>query len=211
VSAALGDRRMTAIIEHRLAVHARRTGDRETARALLARSLEAARALRFVKLEAQVLGSMAAARHDEGNVEEAFDLTRRSAELAAACGFTWWQGGMLLDLVELDLARGRVDDAERWGREALSVLTPIDDRAGIEIALAELARVALSRGDLARAGLLWGAVDREVRTRPSAADLDTSDLVAEADPLFASACEEGRTLELAAAIALALGEAQTFP
>ena len=61
-------------------------------------------------------------------------------------------------MLELGLELGRLDEGEEAGREALRVSIAIEDPLATLWTLTGLARVALARGKLERAGRIWGAV-----------------------------------------------------
>ena len=75
-------------------------------------------------------------------------------------------------------------------------------------ALATLARIARSAGDLERAGLLWGALEAEERRAPATWALDREAwealVSADAGPEFERARRTGSVLNLDEAVALAL-------
>ena len=83
-------------------------------------------------------------------------------------------------------------------------------------ATAMLARCARRRGDLQRAGILWGAAHAEFVRTPTRFDpsFHGAELLDERDPRFTAAFERGRELDLWTAAAIALGELelpQTVP
>jgi alpha-glucosidase (family GH31 glycosyl hydrolase) len=159
-------------------------------------------------VEAQALGILASASRAEGQLDAAWEDTHRSADLAAECGFQWWQGRMLSDLLEVGLDLGRLDEGEEAGREALRLSLAIEDRLLMLWTLTGLARVELERGKLERAGRIWGAVANEAERDPiSAEGLDefAAPLAAMAESPFLLAVELGRNDGLEAAVELALG------
>jgi hypothetical protein len=108
----------------------------------------------------------------------------------------------------LALRRGEFDEAEREGLVALEMERAQENRHWAFLTLAGLAQVALARGDLERAGLLWGAADKEGETRPRWADERDrrgGALVEENREPFVQARERGRALDLWDAAAIALG------
>lgn len=75
--------------------------------------------------------------------------------------------------------------------------------------VAGLARAALARGELERAGLLWGAVEAEAACIPrweAERSRRAGELTEENRPEFVTAREHGRQLDLWEAAAIALGE-----
>jgi predicted ATPase/class 3 adenylate cyclase len=158
---ALGEDRRAVEVTTRLAAHLLNSGDVAGARETAQRSLGVARMLDSPYVEAQALGIIASASRSEGQLDAAWEDTRRSADLAAECGFQWWQGRMLADLLEVGLDLGRLDEGEEAGREALRLSLAIEDRLLMLWTLTGLARVELERGKLERAGRIWGAVAYE--------------------------------------------------
>ncbi len=206
----LGDDRGVAAAENMLAVSAWRREDWERMRGLTLHSLQLARG-RFAFLETAslyLLGELA--RHD-GDLEKATELTRQSAEAARNAGWTWWESGQRHALLMLALERGDLDDAEREGLAALRMEQDQGNRLWALYTVAGLAQAAHGRGDTERAGVLWGAAEREAERLPKWSNERArrgGSLVDEADPAFLAACTRGRGLELWDAVAIALGEAE---
>jgi ATP/maltotriose-dependent transcriptional regulator MalT len=107
----------------------------------------------------------------------------------------------------LALLRGDLDEAQREGRAALEMERTQENRLWALYTLAGLAQVALARGDLERAGLLWGAAEKEAESLPRWPDERARRIgtLAEEDrePVIA-ARERGRALDLWDAVELAL-------
>jgi predicted ATPase/class 3 adenylate cyclase len=209
----LGDERGVAFVEHMLAVAAWRREDWEHVRELTEHSLAFARD-RFPNIETGsywLLGQLALA---DGEVERAIELTRRSAELASATGWTWWESGQRHELLMLTLRRGDLDEAEREGLTALEMERAQENRLWTLYTLAGLARVALARGELERAGLLWGAAEAEAESLPRWAEERSrrgGSLLEEDREPFTEARGRGRALDLWDAAALALGGERPRP
>jgi tetratricopeptide (TPR) repeat protein len=158
---AIGDERGSAEVLQRLAYSAIVEEDYARARALSEESLELQRRFGSRRGEAVSLGTLGDVEWRTGNRERALELTRKSAALAGETGFLWWQVGMISMLCEWSFELERPDDVERFGREALDLAHRIGDRMGSVYLLALLARSAAEDGRLARAGLLWGAIESE--------------------------------------------------
>ena len=110
----------------------------------------------------------------------------------------------------LALRRGDLDEAEREGLAALQTERAQENRLWALYTLAGLAQVALARGDLERAGLLWGAAEKEAESLPRWPDERArriGDLAEEEREPVVAARERGRELDLWLAAELALGEA----
>src|SRR5438874_5924450 len=145
----------------------------------------------------------------DDDLERAIELTRRGTEVAHAAAWVWWESGQRYELLMLGLRRGDLDEAEREGLVALEMEREQENRLWALYTIAGLAQVALARGDLERAGTLWGAAEAEggrlprwpnERARRGGALLDTD------DPAFAAAYERGRLLDVWDAAAIALDD-----
>jgi predicted ATPase/class 3 adenylate cyclase len=204
----LGDDEGVAMLEHMMAVAAWRRGDWDRMRELTEHALALARN-RFGFLE--ITGcwlSGQLALHD-GDLESAVDLTRRSAEMSREAGWAWWESGQRHELLMLALLRHDLEEAEREGFAALEMERAQENRLWALYTLAGLAQVALARGDLERAGLLWGAAEEEAESLPRWADERArriGPLAEEERARVIEARERGRALDLWDAAALALGD-----
>ena len=97
---------------------------------------------------------------------------------------------------------GRLDDAERHAQRSLELSHGLGDRRQMIFAGAELAIIAAYRGDAARAGLLWGAVEAEASSRRvgqwESGQAEFEALVLRVDgPAFSAARAEGALLSIA--------------
>jgi hypothetical protein len=202
----LGDDRGVALVEQMLAVSAWRKEDWDRMRELTEHSQELARG-RFPFIETSnywLLGQLALLDDD---LDGAIELTRKGTEMAHATGWVWWESGQRYELLMLNLRRGDLDEAEREGLVALEMERAQENRLWALYTLAGLAQVALARGDLERAGLLWGAADAEGARIPRWSDeraRRAGPVLEEGREPFASARD--RTLDIWDAVAIALGE-----
>ncbi len=206
----LGEDRGVAAVEHMLAVSAWRREDWERMRELTEHSLALAQG-RFAFIETTGLYLLGQLALVDGDVEQATMLTRRSAEMARGAGWTWWESGQLHALLLLALRRGDLEEAEEQGTAALNLEREQENRLWTLYTIAGLAQVAHAKGDLGRAGLLWGAAEREAERLSKWADERARRggvLVEERHPGFLAAVERGRALELWDAAAVALGEVE---
>jgi tetratricopeptide (TPR) repeat protein len=208
---AAGDEEGEAVILHRLAIGSISMGKPELARESLEQSLELFRKSGNARGEAESIGTKGYLAEVEGRLEEALDFYERSAAFAVEVGFDWWYRNMLLSAAEVELKLGRVEAGERTAHQALAAAQGLDDRRGVVVALAQLAWVAADRGDVARAGLFWGAIEAEEQRVPQGQwdlyrDEYSQRVLAVEGPEFTRAREEGRrlSLERAAEEALAL-------
>jgi hypothetical protein len=121
----------------------------------------------------------------------------------------WWESGQRYELLMLGLRSGDLDEAEREGLVALEMVRTQENRLWALYTLGGLAQVALARGDLERAGVLWGAAEKEGERIPRWPNERARRIGALADedrePVIA-ARERGRALDLWEAAEMALGE-----
>ncbi len=206
----LGDDRGVSIVEEMLAVSAWRRGDWDRMRELTQHSLELAEG-RFPFIETSnywLLGQLAL---NDGDLDLAVELTRRGTEMAHEAGWIWWESGQRHELLMLALRSGDLDEAEREGLIALRMQREQENRTWALYTLAGLAQVALARGDLERAGILWGAAEKEGESLPRWADERArriGPLAEEGREQVVAARERGRAMDLWDAAAIALDEAR---
>jgi predicted ATPase len=205
---ALGDEQAVAHLLARLAVEAGRLGDADRARALTDESLVLHRRVGSPAGEATALGTLSNLERQEGHLEEALELARRSAAAAASIGWTWWQGHYLYQAGECALDLGRLDEGELLAREAVRLSESIGDRQIVVYALAVLARASSMRGRPEEAGVLWGAVEaEEERALVGQWEDERKAYAAHVDfepPEFGRGRLRGRSLSLADAVEYAL-------
>jgi predicted ATPase len=204
----LGDELGIATAEHMLAVYVWRQQDWARMRELTEHAFALAEGkFRFVEIGCYwLLGQLAV--HD-GDVERAIELTQRSAQMARDVGWPWWESGQRYELLMLALRQGNLEGAEREGVAALEMVRAHENRLWTLYTLAGLAQVALANDDLERAGLLWGAAEKEAESLPRWPDERARRIgflaEEEREPVLA-ARERGRALDLWDAAAIALGE-----
>jgi hypothetical protein len=129
--------------------------------------------------------------------------------LAGEIGFHWWEANMLGELGRLLVSQGDRQLGEMRSCEALSLYHRIGDRQNTVYLLAILASAAADRGDLERAGRLWGAIETEETCGPIGGwerERKTYErrVVADAKPAFQRARQNGQTLSLDEAVDEAL-------
>ena len=209
----LDDSPAVAAILTRFAVHAGHRGDRNEAERLIDEVRSTVEISSFAALHAQHLATLAQLAEHEDELEAAVELYRRSASVAAACGFRMWQMWQLAPISELSLRLGRVDDARCAAAEALRLALPVEDRRIIRLSFLGLAHAALAAGELSRAGVMWGWVSKEERDDPLLSGQSfyaeyVGELAAATDPTFvaASSLETGITLEEVVSVALDEGQ-----
>jgi predicted ATPase/class 3 adenylate cyclase len=209
----LGDEHGCAVILHRLGISAMIRGDLVRARELVESSHEihARGDDRFRRAwgHAQTTGTLGAIKRDEGNDAAAAELLQESAELAQAVAFAWWRGGMLAELSALALREERVDDADEYARDSLAIADALGDRSGLVFGVGLLSCVAAARGELDRAGRLWGAIENERAFAPLGGwqrhrDACEARIRENANGAFDEGLAAGRELELEDAVDEAL-------
>ena len=209
----LEDEHGCAVILHRLSISAMIRRDLPRARELV-ESSHAIHARNDDWLQrtwghAQTTGTLGAIDRDEGDDASALERLRASAELANAVGVEWWRGGMLAELAALALREGRVDDADEYARESLAIADRLGDRSGRVFGVGLLSCVAAERGELERAGRLWGAIEAEHAFAPLGGWQRHREACAArvrelSDGAFESGIAAGRRLELEDAVREAL-------
>ena len=155
----LGDEHGRAVLLHRIGLIAMRAGELERARELV----ETSHAIHERDGDtwglAQTIGTLGAIERDAGNAPRAYELIAESADLSHQVGVPWWHAGMLMELSALSLEAGRLDDAESKARESLELTEQMGDYGGRVFGVGVLACVAAERGEVDRAGRLWGAIE----------------------------------------------------
>ena len=164
----LGDERAVATMLLELAVIAFEDGDYDECERLMDESRAAhertlSPAVELMRLE--TLGRLAAHRDDDLGL--ARELIGEALGVARAAGLAFWEAEEARELALIERAAGRPDLAETHARYSLQRSREIRHRKGVLGALATLARIARSAGDLERAGLLWGALEAEERRAPA--------------------------------------------
>ena len=211
---ALGDDRGVALILHRLALIRFDNGDLDETHEMIDESQRLATG-RWPLIEAVNMWMYALLAEANGRIEEAVDLSERSAEQAQKLDWTWWVSGQHSYLSKLTLQIGDLARAQREGRAALVIARDHENRYRAAAALGTLARVAFASGDIERAGLLWGSSESALTSGQSRFDLGEygGELLAQVDPMFTSARQRGHEHELWDVVAIALDddEAQTVP
>jgi len=200
----LDDRRGMSSIRTRLAFRAFSDGDFDRALQLMKESQSDADG-RFLLIETQNAMLVTHIAVAEGRLEDARASVEVASELASRLGWPWYDAIIPTSRMEIALHFGELDEAERQGTLASVLNLEYEHNVPTVVGtLTGLARVALRRGDLERAGLLWGAVLSHGETmlgprfRERAAELDEED-----DLAFLSALARGRELDLRDAVELA--------
>jgi tetratricopeptide (TPR) repeat protein len=207
----VGDDRDVAVLVHRLGINALNRGKPELAREPLEESLAMFRWVGSGRGVAQAIGGLGYLAREEGDPDRAIELFEESLAMVEGMGFIWWQAAMLEALAESALEMGRIDEASARAREQLTLARQVADRQATVYALAYLSCVAVERGDLVRAGRLWGAVEAEEQRRAVGVwEREREGFAvrvhAHAGPELERGLEEGRRLSLPAAVDLALEE-----
>jgi predicted ATPase len=198
-----------AVVAHRLGIASLMRGELDEARKQLAEALELSEELESRRGIAESIGALGYLAELEGDLAGALPLFEESARIAAEVGFAWWRAGMLGALAETQLRLGRVEDGEVNARTALAIASELDDRQHMVGEIAALAWAAAERGDRARAGRLWGALETEVERAPlgqweNEHSAYEHRILAVDGPEFANAREEGRRVPFARVVDEAL-------
>jgi len=161
---------------------------------------------------AQVSLQLATIRFREGQIEEAFALADKSADLAREIGFLWWEKSALQEAAEFALLQGRADDAVQRAIASLPIALSIGDRQGLVYGLALIAWAAAEQGEVERAGRLWGTIETEAAKGPIGQwENERDDYAARVAPVsgpaFDAAVNAGRLMTVDDAVAYILGEA----
>ena len=158
---------------------------------------------------AQTVGTLGAIARDTGDEEGAYALIAESEELAREVGVLWWEAGMGAELAQLAAKAGRIEEAENRARASLELAEQLRDRAGRVFGVGLLAVTAAERGELERAGRLWGAIEDEDAGAPLGGwrrhrETCEARIRELAGPEFERGRTEGHTLTLDDAVTLAL-------
>ena len=202
------DEVQTANLRYRVAGNMVNRGETAAAWPLLEESLSTFRQLGLPRGEAQALGYLSQKAHGDGDLALAIERSLESAAIVHEVGWTWWEAGQLCDAAGFERERGNLDDAEKHALRALELSLDVGDRRRLVFAATELAILAVERGDAARAGRLWGAIESEQSSTPvrqwenKREELEAVVLGVDG-PAFASARAEGSLLSIAEAAGLA--------
>lgn len=103
---------------------------------------------------------------------------------------------------------GTAESRRRSACRALVIAREHENRLRSAGAISRLAQAAFARGEVERAGVMWGAAESELTRTPTRDDLEWfgGGLVTETNPAFTAAADRGRRLTLWDAAAVALGE-----
>jgi predicted ATPase len=204
-----GDEAGAAMIVFRLGSAAQKLGELERARRLTEESLDTFRLVGHKPGECMALGSLGLIEAREENIAQARELLERSAALARDVGFHWWEAIILGELAQLLVDRGDHQLGETRSCEALSLIHRVGDRQNTVYTLAVIAWAAAGRGDIERAGRLWGAIEAEESRGPIGGwerERETYErrVLGKAGPAFERARQNGQTLSLDEAVDEAL-------
>ena len=209
-----GDEAGVAEIRLRIGINTLTLGDVALAREQLEESLALHRELGSPRGEAEAIGALGYVAQHAGDFERALALFEESEEKCAAIGFTWWEASMASNGADCEFELGRLEEAERKGRRGLELSKQIGDRQSMVYIVGFLARNAAVRGDVTRAGRLWGALEAEEERAPVGQWEIAGDREIYAKAIFAAdagalepARRQGRSLSFEAAVDEALGGA----
>jgi tetratricopeptide (TPR) repeat protein len=204
---ASGEEDHAANVRFRTAANMMMRGETDHAWPLFDAALEEFREREMPLGEGQVLAFLGEKAFREGDLERASELFLESAAIAREADWTWWEVGQLNTAAWSERVRGRLDAAEELASRAVALALGIGDRRNLVYAGAQLSVIAAARGDSARAGLIWGAVEaEEARGRVGQWEnerAELEELVLAADgPGFSDARGEGSLLSIGQAAGL---------
>jgi predicted ATPase len=191
---ALGDEEEVDHLLLRVSSAARHGADFERATRLASEALERVRSRGNRRDEAIALNNLAMVAFAQGDREKGVRLAHEAASVAESVGFTWWRSVTLFAASEWLIRAGDPEAATPEFREGLSGLAAVPDLVNLPIALAAGAALAAMRGEAARAGTLWGAVEaaRERDARPTTAEA-LAEYGPNVEPVRGEEFETGRT------------------
>jgi len=210
---ASGNEVQTANLRYRVAANMVDRGETAAAWPLLEESLRTFRQLGLRRGEAQALGYLSEKAYGEGDLALAIERSLESAAIAHELGWEWWEAGQLRRAATFEREHGNLEGAENHALRSLELSLSLGDRRRVVFVAAELAILAVERGDAERAGRLWGAVQSEVSSAAVAEwehrHEELESLVLRADgPTFSEARAEGSLLSIAAAAGLVAAPAR---
>jgi predicted ATPase/class 3 adenylate cyclase len=157
----LGDEHGRAVLLHRLGIQAMRRSELDRARDLV----EASHTIHQGSGDrwglTQTIGTLGAIARDAGDEGRAYELIAESVALSREIAVAWWESGMLAELAQLALNGGSLEEGAVRARESLDLAEQMRDRGGRVFGVGLFARLAAERGQVERAGRLWGAIEDE--------------------------------------------------
>jgi tetratricopeptide (TPR) repeat protein len=204
---ASGDEVQTANLRYRVAANMVDRGETAAAWPLLEESLLTFRQRGLRRGEAQALGYLSEKAYGDGDLALAIERSLESAAIAHELGWEWWEAGQLRGAATFEREHGILDAAEDHALRSLELSLGLGDRRRVVFVAAQLAILAVERGDAERAGRLWGAVESEVSAGSVAQWAGEHDelesLVLRADgPAFNRARAEGSLMSISEAAGL---------
>ena len=158
--------------------------------------------------EAQGLHIMGRIVRWRGELEAAHRLFEQGLAAARATRSRYWEPYILFELGSLERLLGRTDDAALRHRQSLPLCRATGDISATIASVAALARIARDRGELQRAGRLWGAVESTETSLALEWAVNRSgwerDVLPQPRSDFEHARAEGRGMSLDEAVAYAL-------
>ena len=162
--------------------------------------------------EAQALYIMARIHRSRSRLEAAHSLLERALSAASTTDSRYWEAYVLFELGSVERLLGRIDDAVPRYRQSLVLSRAAGDTSASIASLAALARIARDRGELLRAGRLWGAVESTETSLASDWALNRAswerDVIAQGRRDFEHARKEGHGMSLNDAVVYALQSEQ---
>ncbi len=203
----LGDERGMATMFLELALIAYENDEFDECERLIEEGHMANQRARSPAVEVMRLETLGRLAVDRDDLALARDLVGQALAVARQAGLAFWEAEEARELAAIERRAGRLDVAEMHVRDSLQRNCHIRHRAGVIGALATMALIARTAGDVERAGLLWGACEAEERRAPTMWALDSAyweARVADSGPEFERARRAGSVLTLDEAVGYAL-------
>ena len=203
----LGDERGMATMFLELALIAYENDEFDECERLIEEGRIANQRARSPAVEVMRLETLGRLAVDRDDLALARDLVGQALAVARQAGLAFWEAEEARELAAIERRAGRLDVAEMHVRDSLQRNCHIRHRAGVIGALATMALIARTAGDVERAGLLWGACEAEERRAPTMWALDSAyweARVADSGPEFERARRAGSVLTLDEAVVYAL-------
>ncbi|ONI68007.1 hypothetical protein BWI15_33675 [Kribbella sp. ALI-6-A] len=200
----LGDRWGTSLALRGLSSHAAAHGNHQEALDAVTEALRLVRELGTSEGLPQLLGQAARSRAELGDLDGAWADLHEARRLADETGGRSSQGFALMGMAALHRMSGRLDEALALAEQALTMLDPKAERMaphGEAMALAELARIMVARGNIEDARRTVGqAAGLALITEDMPIASSVIEVVAAVDLLAGDAELAARTLGLASAL-----------
>lgn len=218
ISRELGDRRLVAIALNNLGNLAIDQGDLANARRLQEENLQIRRELDDQRGIAIALNNLALVAKNEGDYPTAKRLHMEGLSHDEILGDQRGIAVTLSNLGNTALLMGDSEEAEALLSRSLNILWQLGDKSSVAATLEALASARSAMRSSVEAAMLWGAAERlreELGTPPVPGEVArymecvSTARVAVGAAKFDAAWQRGRTMDLASAVAIGVGESRT--